>query len=257
MPDDIIVCPSCNRKLRMAETHQGQIVQCPLCSVIFRTPIRPVASGASPLPASPGATSPTEALSPRPIEPESGPTRPHVPSGEPLAPADESRKPVIDVQRALLLPGMSLLVSGVLSTIAAMLSLRDVWVRGPDGMIGYLKEKFPEDVIQTVTGGMAADQVYRGFVFAHGLALLMAVGILVGAIHMLRLQRYRLAMLASVLACLNLAALDSLSCCMFTAPMGLWSLMVLRLPEVRSAFDAPPELESEPRESESEPPESD
>lgn len=248
MPDDIIVCPSCSRKLRMAAIHQGQIVQCPLCSAIFRTPVLahpPVSS-----PAPPGGTAPPATSTPPPesIESQTRAAGPGVQPVQPLTPPGEAPQPVVDVQRALLLPGMSLLISGVLSAMFGAYSLRDKVARGPEGMLALLKENLPEEFVRIATDGTSPEQLYQRMLVWNGLALFITLGIIVGAVHILRLQRYRLAMLGSILACVNVVGLGS--CCFLTAPLGLWSVMVLRLPEVRSAFDAPPEPESEPSEPE-------
>ncbi|OAI53354.1 hypothetical protein AYO44_16060 [Planctomycetaceae bacterium SCGC AG-212-F19] len=234
MPDEIIICPSCNRKLRMAETHQGQIVQCPLCRVVFRTPVRaevpanPPAAPAEGAPAAPATLAPRSAGQVTQAPAESAP----VPS--------ETGMPVIDVPRALLLPGLCLLISGVLSGIFQLVALRAHMALGPEGVLGLVGEMFSPDVVRSVQENMPAERFYGFVIFGDLLALFIAVGMALGAVQILRLGKYGLALFGSVLAFLNLASLGGMPCCFFTAPLGMWSLMVLRLPEVRAAFAAPP-----------------
>ena len=242
MPDDIILCPSCNRKLRMAEIHQGQIVQCPLCSVIFRTPVRAQPPGAAPSatpPAGPGDT--LTVPPPKPIEPQVGPVEP-IPAG------GGTGLPVIDVRRAVLLPGISLIVCGVLSGIGVILGLQGILATSPDGLIRLMEERGGPEIAQQATVLVSPQQLY-GITLGIFIALLLsAVGTVLGGVQMLRLERYWLAMTGSILACFNLISLMSvgvLPCCLFTAPLTVWSVTVLRLPEVRSAFNAPLEPEAE------------
>ena len=61
--------------------------------------------------------------------------------------------------------------------------------------------------------------------------LLISGVILFGAIKMKKLESYGLAMTASILAMLPCSA-----CCLVGLPIGIWSLVVLCKPEVKSAF---------------------
>jgi hypothetical protein len=61
--------------------------------------------------------------------------------------------------------------------------------------------------------------------------LLLGGVILVGAVKMKKLENYGLAMAASIIAMLPCSA-----CCIAGLPIGIWSLVVLSKPEVKSAF---------------------
>jgi len=64
------------------------------------------------------------------------------------------------------------------------------------------------------------------------LAIVLAALILVGALKMKKLESYGLAMAASIIAmvpCLS-------PCCLLGLPIGIWALVVLSKPEVKSAF---------------------
>jgi hypothetical protein len=64
--------------------------------------------------------------------------------------------------------------------------------------------------------------------------LSIAIGavILFGAVKMMRLQNLGLAMAASILAVIPCLS----PCCCLGIPFGIWSLVVLNRPEVKSAF---------------------
>ena len=64
------------------------------------------------------------------------------------------------------------------------------------------------------------------------IAILMGVVILLGALKMKKLESYGLAMTASILAMIPCLS----PCCVIGLPIGIWALMVLSKPEVKSAF---------------------
>jgi GYF domain 2 len=64
-----------------------------------------------------------------------------------------------------------------------------------------------------------------------GVGLVLAGLMLLGGIKMKRLESYGLAMTAAVLAMLPCSL-----CCVLGLPLGIWSLVVLTKPEVKSAF---------------------
>ena len=57
--------------------------------------------------------------------------------------------------------------------------------------------------------------------------------ILFGAVQMMRLRRWGLAMAAAILA---MIPISSSACCVFTLPVGIWALMVLKRPLVKASF---------------------
>ena len=64
------------------------------------------------------------------------------------------------------------------------------------------------------------------------IAILMSVVILLGALKMKKLESYGLAMTASILAMIPCLS----PCCVIGLPIGIWALVVLSKPEVKSAF---------------------
>lgn len=78
-----------------------------------------------------------------------------------------------------------------------------------------------------------------GFMFSGAFAvvtaivgILISVVILLGALKMKKLENYSLAMLASILAMIPCLS----PCCLLGLPIGIWALVVLSKPEVKTAF---------------------
>jgi len=65
-----------------------------------------------------------------------------------------------------------------------------------------------------------------------GVGIVMSILIFVAALKMRRLENHSLAMAASVIAMLPCVS----PCCLVGLPIGIWALVVLSKPEVRSAF---------------------
>lgn len=64
-----------------------------------------------------------------------------------------------------------------------------------------------------------------------GLVIVLGAIVLFGAIKMKKLENYGLAMAASIIAMLPCSL-----CCLAGLPIGIWSLVILSKPEVKSAF---------------------
>jgi hypothetical protein len=233
MADHTIVCPACARKLRVPEEQMGQVVQCPLCRVVFTAPPRPVSSITATKPEPPPKKSERseEAIrSEKPAE-EPKPRSEEVPSKTGVSDGGAitaDPEPMLDVRRMLLLPGLGLVICGILGAIHLVNALNEIWASGPEGMNKSL-DSMP--LKNWVVAPPSPEVVYFGTLFIGVVFLLISLGMVVGGIQILRLRTYWLAIAGSILGMLNL------SFC-FSAPLGVWSLMVLRLPEVRSAFEA-------------------
>ena len=63
------------------------------------------------------------------------------------------------------------------------------------------------------------------------LVLIVAPVIIYGALQMMKLKSHGLAMASSILA-----MIPCISCCLIGLPIGIWSVIVLSKPEVKSAF---------------------
>jgi hypothetical protein len=83
-------------------------------------------------------------------------------------------------------------------------------------------------------GNEALAQMFSGAagaVFA-GIGMVVAVVIFLGALKMKKLESHAFAMAASILAMLPCVS----PCCLVGLPIGIWALVVLNKPEVKSAF---------------------
>jgi hypothetical protein len=123
-------------------------------------------------------------------------------------------------------PAIALIVMGVFDILGALYNIIS-------GILGAAApaQPVPADpnaaqvmrIIQAVSGPMA---------IAIGvLLLIMGILIIVGALKMKNLQSYGLAMTSSILAMFPCSL-----CCLVGLPIGIWSLVVLSKPEVKSAF---------------------
>lgn len=249
MPDETIYCPACNRKLRVPESELGQVVQCPLCRAFFTAPgrasaylpevlpVHPQPAQAPMLPVGQPTAAPEKAVAAEPAdeaaEPEGEPRTPE----ETAAAQDAAR--LRELQRVLLVPAMGLLISGMFGMFNAARALSNCWSLGPDGLAAEaekqqqaMREALPEYMAQWfATPAPTPPEVQFCIQLAAIFCLMfVAFGVVVGAVQMLRLQNYWLAVLGCCLAFCNCFSF------WFSAPFGLWSLLVLRHPDVRDAF---------------------
>lgn len=99
-------------------------------------------------------------------------------------------------------------------------------------VVGALRVMGGAAMMQT-TGNPQLDRAVALLGGVVGILFAVAIGvvILMGATKMKRLENYGFAMAASILAMLPCSA-----CCLIGLPIGIWSLVVLSKPEVKSAF---------------------
>ena len=132
-----------------------------------------------------------------------------------------SAEPERRVQGRVIAPAIALMtIAGVglslsLFNVGWALTKHDIDPRGPE---------FMQQIQQGATGPLAAS-VQGGF------ALLNLI-ILLGGLQMFRFRTWGLAVAASGLAMINFGS----CCCLVGVPIGIWSLVILMMPEVRTAF---------------------
>lgn len=120
-------------------------------------------------------------------------------------------------------PAIGLIVTAILGLLANVVGLLWQLVAGkaaapPQGMTQQMEQIF---------------KVYAAFgMVSSFIAIALAVLILIGALKMKKLEGYGLAMTASIVAMIPCIS----PCCLLGLPIGIWSLVVLSKPEVKSAF---------------------
>lgn len=209
---DMIQCPSCQRPLRVPDELIGRPVKCPECGMVFLT-----VQGA------PGAAAaPAQSVQP-PATPAGGPA-PYV-----LSEAPVYRE--VPTGTAAVGPGIAMLVVGLLGIAATAFYLVVFAQFDAQEMQNMLKQQQPdmpqeqvEMTAQFMTGATA-----RTF---HGIFLGIDVLIVLGGIALLTRRLYALAVVASILAMINVDG----CCCLLGLPVGIWSLLALMRPDVSAAF---------------------
>ena len=120
-------------------------------------------------------------------------------------------------------PAIGLIVTGALNILLAL-------ARGAMTMLGL-----GMNTLQS-SNNPEADKVLAMFsTFGLGFAIVGVLGgifILFGGMKMRRLESYGLCMAASIIAMIPCLS----SCCLVGLPIGIWSLVMLSKPEVKSAF---------------------
>lgn len=138
------------------------------------------------------------------------------------APAPVYQASTPDAARMVAGPAIGLIVVASVALALVLLNL----VLTVSGANTFQMEKFggqAPEIVKFMQGPGAIIGVVIGLVI-YGLVLF-------GAIKMKKLESYGLAMTASILALLPCSA-----CCLVGLPFGIWALVVLSKPEVKSAF---------------------
>ena len=121
-------------------------------------------------------------------------------------------------------PAIALIIVAVLNFLMALISLIMNLAGAGMGKFGPIGNPEIERLLE-MTSGIAG-------VISNLVTLAIAALILVGALKMKNVQNYGLAMTATILAMLPCIS----PCCVIGLPIGIWSLVVLLRPEVKSAF---------------------
>jgi predicted Zn finger-like uncharacterized protein len=207
MAEVILNCPQCRRSLRVTDDLVGRPVKCPACGMTFT-----VASG----------------------QRTSEETMTHVAANAPVPPRShqtearwESIEDARANARAYTMPaGILLIFAGSLSIVAGLWNMAN-WLLQPAKMMEDAT-KFEE-----FFGPLPPQEALQfGALLAGILTSAIALSLVVAGIQMIRLKMYPVCIAGSVLAMLNCCN----PCCVFSLPLGLWSLIVLVKTDVRAAF---------------------
>jgi len=242
MAEETLYCPSCNQKVRVPEELLGQPVQCPLCRLVFTAPVRGGPPAAPPLvapaPAPPPGQAPYGQQGPAPAPPGQAPYQPYgqpapyQPYGQPpMPPAGPSA-----AAAAVRGPGIALIVVGVagliINTFGVVLTGWFLY-RGGDDMLDSLDRGGSPPFLRELMKQNFSPEGLRQSLIMHAIFLIVSVVICHGATQMMRLHSFGLAVAASILAMVNI----SNCCCVVGLPIGIWALVVLFQPGVRSSFE--------------------
>ena len=206
MSSEIIPCPACKHPVRVPESLFGQAVRCPECKTYFTAPTRNVDGQLG-----------EPILLPDPPPHTMRPARVKTPlSASPLQ-----------------VPGLFLLLVGIIGTavngVVATLVIVDqdtfiaIVVKALKDNAEHKKQEFDEDAAKQSLKAMAPI-----LVAAAGISLIP----LLGAVAMLRMRFWRLAVTGSIVAIVNF----SNGCCLIGLPVGIYCLIKLFDPEIREIF---------------------
>jgi predicted Zn finger-like uncharacterized protein len=206
----ITACPNCQRQLKVPETLLGKTVRCPSCKATF------VAQGAE--------EAPIAMIDEEPRAPAPGP-------GASDAQTAARRRVRVSEAAASAVkgPAICLLVVGILAILLALLN----------GAYGLISPNAMQQANNPPFGGnpqFGGQQPPQSFLVVFYIGAVVA-GLLwgslvtAGAISMLRLRLYGLAMTGSIVGMVPCSM-----CCLFGLPFGIWALVILNRPEVKNAF---------------------
>jgi hypothetical protein len=213
MPTEIISCPACRHDVQVPESLLGQPVRCPDCKAYFTAPLRDAD----------GNLGPAELL-------------------QAVPPALPRRRPVERPVEApsLLLPGILLLLVGVIGTLVNGVGAFQFWTQpeaAKRNMVAQL-DQIMKNAQQNVNPNQLKETA-EIMPLVVTVFFLISLAPLFGAIAMLRMRMWWLAMLGSLVAIINI----SNCCCVIGLPVGVYCLIRLFDSEVQMAFrrtDFPP-----------------
>jgi hypothetical protein len=127
-------------------------------------------------------------------------------------------------QGKIVAPGVALIVVGVLGLLMTIVSLLMAFQGEPPAIDPDMPEFFQE-MMQGAHGPAAA--------LIQSVFLLVNALIIAGGVSMVRVKLWGLALTASILAMVNFGN----CCCLLGLPVGIWSLVILLLGDVKTAFE--------------------
>lgn len=221
-------CSNCGRTLRTPDDTAGRQAQCPECRAMTTVPSAAAAGGAAAGPAAPlpGGEGP------RREEPSMSPFRPAKASSEPAtlnpyqSPEQSGVAPTpFGSDQLYAMSKVSGPATAIIVTMAVCMVLQ---------VFGLLINLTRFGVGAAGRHGHQEQMMIGGGVGVAASILGLCVGglIIYGATKMKNLESYSLAMAASILVMLPCLS----PCCLLGIPFGIWALVVLNDPQVRSAF---------------------
>jgi hypothetical protein len=204
-------CTACQTAIRTPDGSEGKPARCPRCGAVVTVPTTESVVRAEPV-----ANKPTDAA-PQSTNPYASPT--NIFAADPFQPVSAAVT-AERVRSRLLVPSIGMIVFALTGLLfMAMVA------------VGMMAD--PNQVFQNVGDDPAKRAGAIGFFVAYfSVGLITRLVQLVGAIAMLRVRGYSLALagaLATVIPC-------EVYCCLPCLPFGIWALVVLNSAEVKAAF---------------------
>jgi hypothetical protein len=219
MRTEVIFCPSCNNKLRVPEELMARPVQCPQCRATFLAP--PPSLGPVPPPLPAPAEQPSGAIT-RQAPPEAEAPEPRRPPTFDSYDLNEpDRMPAEPNDAKVLAPAFVLLA---VSALGMLLNAVQIVI------VGFMPKLWKQaQASSPFMKGGGGDETY---LLVGGFFFLVSLAAAFGSISMMKRRLYPLALLGSFAAIFNLGQ----CCCLLSAPVGIWALIVLVQPDVRASF---------------------
>lgn len=123
------------------------------------------------------------------------------------------------------LPAIALIIVGALGLLASIYSVYVAMFAAPEPIDPEMNEA-ARAFIEGSRGPVAA--------IIQSVFILVNIAIMAGGAMMVQQKNWVFALVASILACVNIGS----CCCFLGLPVGIWSIIILSLADVRQNFDA-------------------
>jgi DNA-directed RNA polymerase subunit RPC12/RpoP len=210
-------CSRCGRLLRTGDDTAGRMAQCPECGGQTQVPAQETSARPSPAPLS-GAGGSFDAGSQQRADSAGYQIPYQTPTGHGPGPGAEGN--YLYASQRVSAPAVCLIVTAVLGLGLHLLGF--IWHLSMAGPAMHRNvDALPEMLF---TGPIAIIQSSIG--------IILSILVLIGAMKMKVLENYGLAMAASIVALIPCIG----PCCLLGLPFGIWALVVLSDPVVKSSF---------------------
>lgn len=211
-------CSRCGRLLRTGDDTAGRLAQCPECGAQTQVPVQDMSASSSPMPPIGGGGA-FDSSTPQPPG-SSGYQTPYQ-AAPGLAPGQGPQVNQYYASQRVSGPATCLIVTAVLGLGLHLLGIVAAMLNVGMAGAGMHRNHMPEILF---TGPVALAQGSIG--------IILSIVVLIGAIKMKGLDNYGFAMAASIIALIPCVS----PCCLLGLPFGIWALVVLSDPIVKSSF---------------------